>query len=226
LTGFGCTRAGYRKRRPWERGRGEVSHRSRCRPDDRGLPLSRDRRRVGALRGAQRTDGGLAGCGCHAPQSGEFVAFEVNHIRRDLHPTLHNRNVHEADAGLQQPAVKRRITTSARRIRGRVWSETPDNGRVSAAAVAPKREPASVLTPARSLSAAEITQALIATPRRRRIDALGRSIHVRGKGCAHDHDRFAHRDPSSSFSLVRTQARERGSACPARPIRTAPSVSI
>src|SRR5688500_19202616 len=58
------------------------------------------------------------------------------------------------------------------------------------------------------------------------MDALGRSIHVRGKGCAHDHDRFARRDPSSSFSLVRTQARERGSACQARPIRTPPSGSI
>ena len=67
---------------------------------------------------------------------------------------------------------------------------------------------------------------LTATPSRRRMNALGRSIHVRGKGCAHDHDRFAHRDPSSSFSLVRTQARERGSACPARPIRTPPSGSI
>jgi hypothetical protein len=67
---------------------------------------------------------------------------------------------------------------------------------------------------------------LTATRSRRRMNALGRSIHVRGKGCAHDHDRFAHRDPSSSFSLVRTQARERGSACPARPIRTPPSGSI
>jgi hypothetical protein len=66
---------------------------------------------------------------------------------------------------------------------------------------------------------------LTATRSRRRMNALGRSIHVRGKGCAHDHDRFADRDPSSSFSLVRTQARERGSACPARPIRTPPSGS-
>jgi len=67
---------------------------------------------------------------------------------------------------------------------------------------------------------------LTATRSRCRMNALGRSIHVRGKGCAYDHDRFAHRDPSSSFSLVRTQARERGSACPARPIRTPPSGSI
>jgi hypothetical protein len=67
---------------------------------------------------------------------------------------------------------------------------------------------------------------LTARRSRRRMNALGRSIHVRGKGCAHDHDRFAHRDPSSSFSLVRTQARERGSACQARPIRTPPSGSI
>jgi hypothetical protein len=226
LTGFGCTRAGYRKRRPWERGRGEVSHRSRCRPDDRGLPLSRDRRRVGALRGAQRTDGGLAGCGCHAPESGEFVAFEVDHIRRDLHPTLHNRNVHEATpasrlARGETPHHHERVENTRARLVGDTRQRASVRCRRS-----PRREPASVLTPARSLSAAEITQALIATPRRRRMDALGRSIHVRGKGCAHDHDRFAHRDPSSSFSLVRTQARERGSACPARPICTAPSVSI
>ena len=61
---------------------------------------------------------------------------------------------------------------------------------------------------------------------RRRMNGLGRSLHVRGKGCAHDHDRSARRDPSSSFSLVRTQARERGSACPGRPTHTPPSDSI
>ncbi len=72
-----------------------------------------------------------------------------------------------------------------------------------------------------STFARRLLRRLTATLSRRRMDALGRSIHVRGKGCAHDHDRFAHRDPSSSFSLVRTQARERGSACPARPIRDA-----
>src|SRR5581483_8837787 len=55
---------------------------------------------------------------------------------------------------------------------------------------------------------------LTATRSGRRMNALGRSIHVRGKGCAHDHDRFAQRDPSSSFSLVRTQARERGARMP------------
>ena len=67
---------------------------------------------------------------------------------------------------------------------------------------------------ARGDFAACVRRRLTATRSRRRMNALGRSIHVRGKGCAHDHDRFAHRDPSSSFSLVRTQARERGSACP------------
>ena len=41
-----------------------------------------------------------------------------------------------------------------------------------------------------------------------------------------DHDRPARRDPSPSFSLVRTQAPERGSAWPGGPTRTPPSASI
>ena len=106
----------------------------------------------------------------------------------------------------------------------RGWSETRRNWRVSAVSVAPDAKLLCVLTA--STFARRLLRRLTATRSRRRMNALGRSIHVRGKGCAHDHDRFAHRDPSSSFSLVRTQARERGSACPARPIRTPPSGSI
>jgi len=106
----------------------------------------------------------------------------------------------------------------------RGWSETRRNGRVSAVSVAPDAKLLSVLTA--STFARRLLRRLTATRSRCRMNALGRSIHVRGKGCAYDHDRFAHRDPSSSFSLVRTQARERGSACPARPIRTPPSGSI
>src|SRR5215831_1227162 len=64
-------------RLPWERGRREVSHRSRCRPDDQGLSPSRHRRRMGASRGPQRTDGGLAGCGRRAPQSRELVTIDA-----------------------------------------------------------------------------------------------------------------------------------------------------
>ena len=112
--------------------------------------------------------------------------------------------------------------SSAASMRG--WSETRRNGRVSAVSVAPDAKLLCVLTA--STFARRLLRRLTATRSRRRMNALGRSIHVRGKGCAHDHDRFAHRDPSSSFSLVRTQARERGSACPARPIRTPPSGSI
>jgi hypothetical protein len=116
----------------------------------------------------------------------------------------------------------RRETPAQPRARG--WSEARRNGRVSAVSVAPAAKLLCVLTA--STFARRLLRRLTATRSRRRMNALGRSIHVRGKGCAHDHDRFAHRDPSSSFSLVRTQARERGSACPARPIRTPPSGSI
>src|SRR5215210_6221106 len=44
------------------------------------------------------------------------------------------------------------------------------------------------------------------------MSALGRSIHVRGKGCAHDHDRFAHRDPS----IAATGSRARRTRWPLR----------
>jgi hypothetical protein len=126
------------------------------------------------------------------------------------------------------PSVSVTIKTPARprahENSPRGWSETRRNWRVSAVSVAPDAKLLGVLTA--STFARRLLRRLTVTRSRCRINALGRSIHVRGKGCAYDHDRFAHRDPSSSFSLVRTQARERGSACPARPIRTPPSGSI
>lgn len=120
----------------------------------------------------------------------------------------------------EKPHIRR---GASHRIAARLVGDTAKRA-VSAVSVAPAAKLLCVLTA--STFARRLLRRLTATRSRRRMNALGRSIHVRGKGCAHDHDRFAHRDPSSSFSLVRTQARERGSACPARPIRTPPSGSI
>ena len=60
-----------------ERGRCEVPHRSRRRPEEGGLPLSIQRRRMGAVRVPRPADGGLAGRGRGVPKPGEFVTLDT-----------------------------------------------------------------------------------------------------------------------------------------------------